>query len=100
MYVLFDCFSATYFILDAWDAANLGPFGRTEQTKMLPVRTTLAQITWSKAVSDQPRSALRPGLEAIFLTGDMALLLPQPFASISISGNLLKCWQFLRGQRY
>jgi quercetin dioxygenase-like cupin family protein len=41
-----------------------------QQTKLLPVRTTLAEINWPKTPSKQPGSAMRPGLETVFLTGD------------------------------
>ncbi len=38
--------------------------------KLVPQRITSAEIPWSKSVSNQPGSAMRPGLETIFVTGD------------------------------
>ena len=38
--------------------------------KMVPQRITSAEIPWSKSVSDQAGSAMRPGLETIFVAGD------------------------------
>jgi quercetin dioxygenase-like cupin family protein len=41
-----------------------------QKGKMVPQRITPTEIPWSKSVSNQPGSAMRSGLESVFLTGD------------------------------
>jgi len=41
-----------------------------QKDKLVPQRMTPAEIPWSKSVSNQPGSAMRPGLETVFVAGD------------------------------
>ncbi len=58
-----------------WFAAGLLltiiPFDVVAQKgKLIPQRITPTEIPWSKSVSNQPGSAMRPGLETVFVAGD------------------------------
>jgi quercetin dioxygenase-like cupin family protein len=41
-----------------------------QQEKLLPQRLTPAEFPWSKSVSNQAGSAMRPGLETVIVAGD------------------------------
>ncbi|HYL10735.1 MAG TPA: cupin domain-containing protein [Candidatus Acidoferrales bacterium] len=41
-----------------------------QMEKLIPQRMTPAEIPWSKSVSNQAGSAMRPGLETVTLAGD------------------------------
>jgi quercetin dioxygenase-like cupin family protein len=41
-----------------------------QREKLLPQRITPAEIPWSKSVSNQAGSAMRPGLETVIVVGD------------------------------
>jgi quercetin dioxygenase-like cupin family protein len=41
-----------------------------QEGKMVPQRIASAEIPWSKSLSNQPGSAMRPGLDIVFVTGD------------------------------
>lgn len=41
-----------------------------QKDKLVPQRITSAEIPWSKSVSNQAGSAMRPGLETVFVAGD------------------------------
>jgi len=41
-----------------------------QKEKLIPQRITPAEIPWPKSVSNQAGSAMRPGLETIFVAGD------------------------------
>jgi quercetin dioxygenase-like cupin family protein len=41
-----------------------------QKEKLLPQRLTPAEFPWSRSVSNQPGSAMRPGLETVIVAGD------------------------------
>jgi quercetin dioxygenase-like cupin family protein len=41
-----------------------------QKRKLVSQRITLAEIPWSKSVSNQPGSGMRPGLDTVFVAGD------------------------------
>jgi hypothetical protein len=41
-----------------------------QKDKLIPQRINPAEIPWSKSMSNQAGSAMRPGLETVFLAGD------------------------------
>lgn len=41
-----------------------------QEGKMVPLRTTPAEIDWHKTQGNQAGSSMRPGLQTVFVTGD------------------------------
>ncbi len=63
-----------------------------QKEKLLPQRITPAEFPWSKSMSNQGGSAMRPGLETVIVAGDgkqnglysIALVLCSPVSGISV----------------